>query len=150
MGSAVVTIRRAGPDDHERLRELTFASKAHWGYDRDLVRGWTDGLSFEHACDRWIAEAAGELVGWAALTGPQDDCVAVLDHLWVDPARLGQRVGTQLFRLAEERARELGAARLEWGAEPNAVGFYEKVGGRFLRDHVSAWGRITPWMGLEL
>ena len=44
----------------------------------------------------------------------------------------------------------LGAKRLEWGAEPNSVGFYEKVGGRKLRDEVTEWGRLAPWMGLEL
>jgi GNAT superfamily N-acetyltransferase len=135
--------------DHERLRELTFEAKAHWGYDRDFVRRWAEGLSFERGEERWVAEIEGEIVTWAALVPPVDS-VAVLDDLWVDPARLGHGIGSQLFRLAEERARELGAARLEWGAEPNAVGFYEKVGGRFLRDHVTEWGRVAPWMGLEL
>jgi hypothetical protein len=32
----------------------------------------------------------------------------------------------------------------------NAVGFYEKVGGRKLRDRVTEWGRVAPWMGLDL
>jgi GNAT superfamily N-acetyltransferase len=149
VGSAVVTIRAAQAADRERLRELTFEAKAHWGYDRDFVRRWADGLSFEDDCERWVAEADGELVAWAALIPPRDG-VAVLDDLWVDPARLRHGIGSRLFRFAEERARELGAARLEWGAEPNAVGFYEKVGGRFLRDHVTEWGRVAPWMGLEL
>ncbi|HKC77496.1 MAG TPA: GNAT family N-acetyltransferase, partial [Gaiellaceae bacterium] len=141
MGSAgVVTLRAARAEEHERLRELTFRSKAHWGYDHELVRRWTDGLEFDFPCDRWAAEADGALVAWAALTVPQDG-VAVLDHLWVDPARIGQGLGGRLFRLAAERARELGAERMEWGAEPNALGFYEKMGGRVLRDHVSEWGR---------
>jgi GNAT superfamily N-acetyltransferase len=59
-------------------------------------------------------------------------------------------LGTRLFALAASRARELGARWLEWGAEPNSVGFYEKVGGRRLRDEVTEWGRLAPWMGLEL
>lgn len=149
MGSAVVITRAAQPADHERLRELTFGSKAHWGYDRDVVRRWSDGLEFPTGCERWVAEEDGTIVAWAGLTPPRDG-VAILDHLWVDPACLGRGIGTRLFRLAAERARELGAVRMEWGAEPNAVGFYEKTGGRVLRDHVSEWGRITPWMGLDL
>jgi N-acetylglutamate synthase-like GNAT family acetyltransferase len=149
MGSALVTVRAARDADEERLRELTFDSKAHWGYDRDVVRRWADGLSFEHACDRWVAEVEGELVAWAALTSPQDGA-AVLDHLWVDPAWIGRGLGSRLFRLAAHRARELGAERLEWGAEPNAVGFYEKMGGRFLRAHVTEWGREGQWYGMEL
>lgn len=149
MGSAVVVIRAGRAADYERLRELTFESKAHWGYDRGFVRAWADGLEFPRGGERWVAEEDGTIVAWAALTPPRDG-VAVLDHLWVDPACLGRGIGTQLFRLAAERARELGAERMEWGAEPNAVGFYEKTGGRFLRDHVTEWGRVAPWMGLEL
>ena len=149
MGSAVVTVRAAGPADHERLRDLTFESKAHWGYDRDFVRRWTEGLSFESGQERWVAEEDGEIVGWAGLVLPAEG-VAVLDDLWVTPAAMGRGLGRQLFRLAADRARELGAERLEWGADPNAVGFYEKMGGRKLRDHVTEWGRVAPWMGLEL
>jgi N-acetylglutamate synthase-like GNAT family acetyltransferase len=142
-------LRAAAPSDYERLRELTRESKAHWGYDRDFVCGWAEGLTFESDCERWVAEVDGEVVAWAALIPPADD-VAVLDDLWVDPAWIGHGLGSRLFRLAANRARELGAGRLEWGAEPNAVGFYEKLGGRKLRDHVTEWGRVAPWMGLEL
>ena len=33
--------------------------------------------------------------------------------------------------------------RMEWEAEPNALGFYERMGGRYLRDSDprSKWGR---------
>lgn len=150
MGSAVVTVRAAGPADHDRLRELTFESKAHWGYDHDLVRGWADELDFECEQERWVAEADRAIVAWAGLALPVEDGVGVLDHLWVDPAAMGQGLGSRLFRVAANRARELGAERLEWSAEVNAVGFYEKVGGRKLRDHVTEWGRVAPWMGLDL
>jgi N-acetylglutamate synthase-like GNAT family acetyltransferase len=142
-------VRPAAPEDYERVRELTLESKAYWGYDRDFVRRWADGLGFEEGQERWVAELDGEIVAWAALAPPSDG-VAVLDDLWVDPTAIGRGYGGRLFRHVADRARELGADRLEWGAEPNAVGFYEKVGGRKLRDHVTEWGRVAPWMGLEL
>ncbi len=45
-----------------------------------------------------------------------------------------------MFRFVAERGRQLGASRLEWEAEPNAVGFYERMGGRYFRDgETSAW-----------
>jgi N-acetylglutamate synthase-like GNAT family acetyltransferase len=142
-------LRPAAPDDYERVRELTFESKAHWGYDREFVRRWAEGLTFENDRERWVAEVDGTIAAWAALVPPAEG-IAVLDDLWVDPAAMGQGLGSRLFRLAAARARELGAERLEWGAEPNAVGFYEKLGGRKLRDHVTEWGRVAPWMGLDL
>ncbi|MFL5942534.1 MAG: GNAT family N-acetyltransferase [Gaiellaceae bacterium] len=149
MGPAVITVRAARAADEERIRRLTFEAKAHWGYDRGLVRRWAEGLTFDSDRERWVAEADGAILGWAALVPPAAG-IAVLDDLWVDPAAIGQGLGSRLFRVAADRARELGAERLEWGAEPNAVGFYEKVGGRFLRDHVTEWGRVAPWMGLDL
>jgi N-acetylglutamate synthase-like GNAT family acetyltransferase len=142
-------VRPATRADHERLRELTFESKAHWGYDHDLVRSWTDGLAFESLQERWVAEVDGAIVAWAGLIPPSEG-IAVLDHLWVAPGAMGNGLGTRLFGLAAARARELGAKRLEWGAEPNAIGFYEKVGGHKLRDEVTEWGRLAPWMGLDL
>jgi hypothetical protein len=40
---------------------------------------------------------------------------------------------------------------MEWEAEPNAIGFYEKMGGRFVRDgEPSAWGRVNAVLGIDL
>ena len=51
----------------------------------------------------------------------------------------------------KERARSLGAARLEWEAEPNARGFYERMGGSYVRDsEVTEWGRVLEVLGVEL
>jgi N-acetylglutamate synthase-like GNAT family acetyltransferase len=144
-----VTVRPALLADLDRVRELTVASKEHWGYDHDFVVRWAEGLTFSSPRERWVAEERGVVVAWAALVEPEDG-VAVLDDLWVDPEDMGRGIGTRLFLLALGRARELGASRLEWGAEPNAVGFYEKMGGRYLRDHVTSWGRVAPVMGIDL
>ena len=141
-------LRPAAVADHERLRALAFDSKAQLDYDREVVRRWANELRFGDNHERWVAEMDGEIVGWASLSPPRDG-VAVLPAIWVDPAWAGRGIGTLLFTRVAERARELGARRLEWGAEPIAVGFYESVGGRFLREHVSQWGR-APWMGLDL
>jgi tRNA (cmo5U34)-methyltransferase len=40
---------------------------------------------------------------------------------------------------------------VEWQAEPNSVGFYEKVGGRYLRyGEPTSWARVLPIVGLDL
>jgi N-acetylglutamate synthase-like GNAT family acetyltransferase len=143
-----VLIRAARPDDVERLRELTYVSKAHWGYDPERVRRWVeDEFDWSHLRERWVAERDGEVVAWAGLI-PGEPCV--LDDLWVDPPAIGSGLGSELFRFACARARELGARRLEWEADANAVGFYERMGGAYMRDSTSEWGRTLPWMGLAL
>jgi GNAT superfamily N-acetyltransferase len=95
-----------------------------------------------------VAEVGEEIVGWAGLIPPVEG-VAVLDDLWIKPQWMGKNIGSQLFSVARERAAELGAGRMEWGAEPNSVGFYDKMGARYLRDHISEWGRLTPVMGID-
>ena len=130
--------------DAARLREIAYAAKAHWGYDHRLVREWADSIDVDDGRILLVEEG-----GWASLM-PQGE-VCVLEDLWVEPGSMGRGLGTWLFRRVEERARELGAVRLEWEAEPNAVGFYEKLGGRYLRDsEASEWGRVLPVMGVSL
>jgi GNAT superfamily N-acetyltransferase len=148
-----IQIRHGDPArDAGRIRELTEASKAHWGYEREMVREWADGLDLTPGSPRWpelyVADAEGEVVGWVGLLPAGALCV--LDDLWVDPAWIGRGVGARLFRFAMARARELGAQRMEWGSDPNAVGFYERMGAHQLGEQMGAWGRPTPKMGIEL
>ena len=63
---------------------------------------------------------------------------------------IGKGMGTVLFRAVVKRARELQASRLEEAAERHSVGFYEKMGGRYLRDsEPSVWGPDQPRDGIE-
>jgi GNAT superfamily N-acetyltransferase len=148
-----VDIRIARPEDAERLRETTTASKGYWGYDPERVRDWA--LSYDFSATRlvrqelYVAEVDKRIVAWAGLIPPVDG-VAVLDDLWVEPDWIGKGIGSSLFALARDRAARLGARVLEWGAEPNAVGFYTKMGGRYLRDEISEWGRQTTVMSVDL
>jgi GNAT superfamily N-acetyltransferase len=144
-----MVIRAAEPGEQERLREIAIASKAHWGYDEEQVRQWGATLEFEADVERYVAEVDGTVVAYVSLVFGGDVCV--LEELWVEPEWIGRRVGSRLFRFAADRARELRASSLEWEADPNAVGFYERMGARYLRDsEPSEWGRILPVMGLEL
>jgi GNAT superfamily N-acetyltransferase len=149
----VVRIRSARPEEGERLRQIAIDAKAYWGYDVDWVRSWAARGDFspeELTTNPFlVAEVEGCTVAFAKLI-PRGD-VAWLDDLWVDPTWIGRGVGTRLFEAAAERARELGAERMEWEAELNAVGFYEKRGGRYVRNsEETELGRILPVMGIEL
>jgi GNAT superfamily N-acetyltransferase len=148
-----LVIRPAQPQEGKRLREIALAAKAHWGYDEDWVSGWAAQGDFtpEALAGKpvLVAEFGGHALGFASLI-PQGE-VCVLDDLWIDPDWIGRGIGTRLFEACAERARDLGATRMEWEAEPNAVGFYEKLGGRYLRDSPpTELNRVIPVMGLEL
>lgn len=142
-----VRIRAARAEDAERLREIAIAAKAHWRYEMAQVLQWGATIAFPP--ETYVAEAEGTTIAWTALD-PQGDLIWLAD-MWVDPPWIGRGVGSLLFRHAVERARALGGTRMEWEAEPNSVGFYEKVGGRYLRDsEPSEWGRVLPVMGVDL
>jgi GNAT superfamily N-acetyltransferase len=146
-------LRRAERGDVERLRQIAVAAKSHWGHDLAWVESWVTAGDFPGvAVDRgeaWLAELDGAVAGWSALQPGGD--VAWLEDLWVDPAYMGRGIGKALFLDAADRARAAGARRLEWEADLDAVGFYERMGGRRVRDSdMTELGRILPIMALDL
>ena len=153
MSEGAVQIRPARPHEGERLREIAAAAKGYWAYDPDEVAQWAARGDFSaHGLrekEVFVAEADEVAIAWAALI-PKGE-VVWLDDMWVEPPWIGKGVGTLLFAHAVELARELGGKTMEWDAEPNAIGFYERVGGRYLREgEPSEWGRALPVMGIEL
>jgi GNAT superfamily N-acetyltransferase len=148
-----VLVRAGTEDDFARLREIAVEAKAHWGYDRSRVEEWARHGDFEteslRAREVYLAEADGAAIGWAALIMRGE--VGWLEDLWVDPPWIGRGVGRLLFEHVAGRARELGARRLEWEAEPNATGFYRRMGAAYVRPSVvTEWGRVLDVLGVEL
>jgi GNAT superfamily N-acetyltransferase len=148
-----VRIRPAEPQDADRLREIFTAAKGSWGYDAGLVREAAAALDLSPeallAREVYVAEVDGQAVGFVSLVPGSE--AWLLDDLWVDPAWMGRGIGRLLFTHASDRAREAGAHRLEWESDPNAVGFYEKMGGEYVRaSEPTIWGRVVPIMGVDL
>ena len=146
-------IRPAEAGDVERLREITVAAKAHWGHDLAWVKQWVAVGDFAGVAvgrgEAWLAEVDGTIAGWSALQLGGE--IAWLEDLWVDPAYMGRGVGRRLFVEAAARARTAGKPRLEWEADLDAVGFYERMGGRKVCDSaVTELGRVLPVMALDL
>ena len=148
-----MVIRPAEPNEGERLREITAAAKGFWGYDGARVSAWAASLDLSPerlaGAHAFVAEVGGAAVGWAEILPPDGD-VSVLEHLWVEPARMRRGAGSRLFREAAERAAGLGATALRWEAEPNALGFYARMGGRPVRTTTSEWGRELTVMAVPL
>ena len=145
-------IRPGDAREGARLKGIAIESKGYWGYEPERVREWADRGDFSPDRLRelivFVAESAGRAIGWSSLI-PQGD-VGWLEDLWIEPAWIGKGVGGALFRHTAAHARELGATRLEWEAEPHATGFYERMGAKVIRDSTSEWGRALSVMGVEL
>ena len=93
-----------------------------------------------------VVEIGGEVVGYANLQAR--DGVAHLSFLFVDPARHGQGIGTQLMERALDEARRRGHRRATLGTavlNTPARLFYERAGWR------DTGGRLHhKYLGLEM
>ncbi len=153
QNSVPVQIREGRNEDFGRLREIALAAKAHWGYEPARVREWAEGGDFEPERLRrrlvYVAELKREPIGWASLI-PRGE-IGWLEDLWIEPRWIGRGVGRSLFEHVVNGAAALGAQQLEWEAEPNARGFYERMGGAYVRDgEVTEWGRVLEVLALTV
>lgn len=126
-----ITILPVRPADCPRLTQIARAAKAHWDYPPEWLTEWRDVLTvtsdYLNRATVHKAVLDGTIVGFYALRGGADGLE--LDHLWVTPEVIGQGVGRLLFAHAVDAARGLGAHRIVVESDPNAVGFYEHMGG---------------------
>ena len=148
-------IRRALPEEAGRLSQIAFSAKAHWGYPKRWMELWKPQLTFRpeyfEQNENWVA--AINDVPFAFYTLQEKAGNAWLENLWVSPDFIGKGVGKRLFLHALERSRQRGYRRLQLEADPNAVGFYEKMGMLRIGERHSEVGnepRILPLMEMSL
>jgi GNAT superfamily N-acetyltransferase len=132
-------IVRAKPEDADALTEIAHAAKRHWGYPERWIESWRDILTmrpeFIAANVAYSAIAEGRAVGFYLLTTESDGLH--LDHLWIAPNAMGRGIGRALFDHAVTQARRLGHRTLQIEADPNAEGFYERMGARRVGEAVT-------------
>ena len=148
-----MTIRRARPDEADALTALATRAKAHWGYDAEFMARVIDAMTISaadiEAHQVWLLEdASGRVVGFHRVI-PGDP--AEVEDMWVEPDAMGHGHGRRLFEHAVAIARSLGASALELDADPNAAGFYERMGMERIGETPSTLipGRALPRMRNE-
>jgi GNAT superfamily N-acetyltransferase len=129
MGTEV-TIRRSSPEDAATLTTIALDAKRHWGYPEHWIKHWESDLTISSDFIRdnhvYVAEEDGEIRGFYALCVAGDK--AELEHMWVTPAVIGTGIGKELFLDAMERAAKLNVSSVEISSDPNAAGFYKRMG----------------------
>ena len=123
-------IRRALPEEADTLTQIALDAKRHWGYPEHWIKHWESDLTVSSDFIRnnqvYIAEHEGKIRGFYALTVSGNK--AELEHMWVTPASIGTGIGKELFLDAMDRAATLEVREIEISADPNAAGFYERMG----------------------
>jgi GNAT superfamily N-acetyltransferase len=146
-----VEIRQASPEDADALTRIAFAAKRHWGYPERWIAHWSESLTitpeFVRDNEVYAAVSGGEPFGFYALTGT--GYRLELEHLWVSPAWIGLGAGRLLFEHAMSEAASRGASAVEIEADPNAEGFYLRMGARRVGENVyeiEGQRRVLPLM----
>lgn len=146
-------ISRSTPEDADILTHIAFTSKGHWGYPEHWMEQWRDALTitpeFVRDNEVYVANLDGEPAGYYALT----DRGKTLEHLWVTPSRIGSGIGRGLFEHAVARAASLGAREVEIEADPNAEGFYLRMGARRVGGRtyeIDGRQRVLPLLVIEI
>jgi GNAT superfamily N-acetyltransferase len=145
-------LRPARPDETTILTELALRSKAYWGYDAAFMDACHDALTFSvaDAAQTTVAEVAGRVIGLCTLVLDSDP--PELRDMFVAPQAIGRGVGRLLWRDAVERARRAGCRWFKIESDPNAQGFYERMGAVQVGTVLSTCieGRTLPLMRYDL
>ncbi len=123
-------IIRAKPEQAGELSRIALAAKAHWGYPKRWLEIWTPQLTFRpqyfEENEGWVAVTEETPIGF--YTWQDENGIASIENLWVLPEYMGKGVGKALFSHAVDLFRRRGNRALRLEADPNAVGFYERMG----------------------
>ena len=123
-------IRPASVDEAAVLTTIALDAKRYWGYPEHWIKHWESDLTispeFISENHVYVAEADGEIRGFYALCVSGEK--AELEHMWVTPASIGTGIGKELFLDAMERAAALDVRDVQITADPNAAGFYKRMG----------------------
>ena len=119
------------PDQAGVLSKITVRAKASWGYPATWIDNWREELTitreYIETYDVFVAEFKRRLAGLVSIeiTSP----IAEIGNLWVDPEYHGHGIGRQLVQHCIDYARHNRLDALLVESDPNALGFYQRVGG---------------------
>ncbi len=149
-----MNIRQATTGEAGALTQIAHAAKRHWGYPEHWIQHWKDDLTISPEFIRsnpvYVAEDAGKLLGFYALI--IREARTELDHLWVAPDHLGQGVGKELFIHAMQKAAGENVTAVEISSDPNAEGFYHRMGARRIGEdysEVDGQPRVLPRLTVD-
>lgn len=154
MTANSLKVRLTKPEEAVALTDLAHESKRHWGYPDNWISHWKDALTitpeYIEANQVFVAEDGEHVIGFYALIVSDDR--AELDHMWVSPDHLGTGVGKALFVHAMRQAKGQNLSEVEILSDPNAEGFYQKMGAYRTGESVSevdGQPRVLPRLTID-
>lgn len=157
-------IRAAKTHEAAHLSEISLQSKKYWHYPDEYFQIWADELrvSPEYIKDNvvFVFEMEGVVVGYYSVVEMVEDRIISgieitqgfwLDHMFILPEYIASGIGKEMFVHLHGWCQANGVVKLKILADPNARGFYEKMGCSYEKDYPSTIpGRTTPLLTLSI
>ena len=149
----LASIRAARPDEASALAALQRRSSDVWEEYRAQLAANPDAIEPPHRAiadgrARVAVDAFGRRLGFSVVL-PISGGRCELDDLFVEPDSMGLGVGRLLVNDVVTRAAAASASHVDVIANPNAVGFYERLGFEITGQASTRFG-AAPRMSLQL
>ncbi len=141
---------------------IAIASKRHWHYPEHYFDIFKKELAitpdYIEKNTVFVFEQEKTLIGFYSAVNLEQDLETAsitlekgswLDHMFIAPQFIGHGIGRQLFAHLKSWCGSSGVKKIRLLADPNARGFYEIMGCRYVKEYPSTIaGRTTPLLEL--
>lgn len=145
--------RPADPSELEQINAFIRKSKSYWGYTEAFLDAFMEkwrvklkGAFLEN--ELIFLEQDKQPVGLFAFKINEQD-LPELDLFFIDFNRIGQGIGKAMWQQVLNFAKKRGWEKFLLISDPNAEGFYIKMGAKTISRFESFPGRFVPVMQVE-
>ncbi|PFZ89491.1 GNAT family N-acetyltransferase [Bacillus wiedmannii] len=125
-------IRKALLSEENELSELALHSKATWNYSEAFILACKEDLTITEEYIKnnfvYVLENDNTKIGFFSFLRNEN----ALDFLYIQPRYKGAGYGKILWEYVLEKANELGIKSFTIDSDPNAKGFYWKMGAKLI------------------
>ena len=151
-----ISISQADEKEAARLTQIAFAAKSYWKYPKEYLKLWKSELTItpSYIQRNTVLKAVNEkkhILGVGAIEYSTVLDAYEIGHFWIAPTYIGQGIGSRLLIALIRFAKKAGIKQLYSVADPNALGFYKKMGFTLIgKQESKPVGRYLPVLVLEI
>ena len=159
-----IVILSADEKESNILTSISFAAKRYWNYPEEYFDVWKEELTitpdYINKNQVYVAKINGEVIGFVSLVEVKDDFQVGellitkgfwLDHIFIRPELIGKKVVSKLIEFVKEWCRNQNISYLHILSDPNAKGFYNRIGADYIKEVPSSIkGRTVSLYRLEV
>lgn len=146
-------VRKALLEEANELSNLALASKATWDYSEEFILACKEDLTITEQYIKnnyvYILEEKHEIIGFFSF---QRKGVDSLDFLYLHPNYKGKGYGRILWESVIQKAAQLNMKSFTIDSDPNAKGYYIKMGAKLIGETPSTVfrDRLLPLLQYDM